>query len=110
MVLFYQNAWSGAAAAAAGLGLVLFGTALKASVGGGGANASSGGGVASGGGLESPGTPAVDNPQTVAQEPTTKVNVVINGSVLDSDESGLRIVELINTAFDKQGVTVRQTA
>lgn len=102
---------SGAAAAAAGLGLVLFGTALKSAVGGGASSTSSGGGVAvGGGGLTSPATPVTDNPQTVAQEPSTKVNVVINGSVLDSDETGLRIVDLLNNAFDKQGVQVRQSA
>jgi len=36
------------------------------------------------------------------------VQVIIQGDVLDSDETGLRIVELINKAFDKQGVTVRR--
>ena len=40
----------------------------------------------------------------------TSVQVVINGDVLDSDESGSRIISLINEAFDKKGVTIRRGA
>jgi len=43
-------------------------------------------------------------------EPQQILNVTINGDVLDSDETGMRIVRLINDAYDKKGVQVRQGA
>jgi hypothetical protein len=49
-----------------------------------------------------------DRPQIRA--PETSVVVNIQGDVLDSDESGLRVVDLINKAFDKQGISVRRGA
>lgn len=100
---------SGAAAAAAGLGLVLFGTALKAAVGGGSSKAGtasdSGGGVSAGtdGNASSPVNDIVD---AKPREPDTKIELNIQGDVLDSEATGLRIVDLLNTAFDKQGVVV----
>lgn len=100
---------SGAAAAAAGLGLVLFGTALKAAVGGGsskgGASTDTGGGVSAGtdGNAASPVNDIVD---AKPKEPDTKIELNIQGDVLDSEATGLRIVDLLNTAFDKQGVVV----
>jgi len=36
------------------------------------------------------------------------VNVSILGDVLDSEQSGLRIVDLLNSAFDKQGVVIKR--
>jgi hypothetical protein len=53
-----------------------------------------------------PGTP--DKAQR--QEPQNVLNVTINGDVLDSDESSMRIVKLINEAYDKKGVVLRQGA
>ncbi|HEY9705634.1 MAG TPA: hypothetical protein V6C58_24560 [Allocoleopsis sp.] len=96
---------SGLAAAAFGLGLIIFGSALKASVGKGGSSASAGGGIAS-----SPSdTTNLTQPEQLTQaEPSTQVSVVIQGDVLDSDESGSRIVDLINNAFDKKGVVINQ--
>jgi hypothetical protein len=44
------------------------------------------------------------------QEPQNVLNVTINGDVLDSDESSMRIVRLINEAYDKKGVVLRQGA
>jgi len=44
------------------------------------------------------------------QEPQNVLNVTINGDVLDSDESSMRIVKLINEAYDKKGVVLRQGA
>lgn len=102
---------SGAAAAAAGLGLVLFGTALKAAVGAGGEKsspsaASAGGGVG-GGTTEIPGaSPISDISEATPQEPNTKIELNIQGDVLDSEATGLRIVDLLNSAFDKSGVVV----
>jgi hypothetical protein len=64
-----------------------------------------GGGVTDTGGL-----PVIEPRQEDFRQRQTdqQVQVVINGDVLDSDQSGIRIVELINNAFDKQGVTVRR--
>lgn len=42
------------------------------------------------------------------EEKDARVQVVIQGDVLDSDETGLRIVNLLNDAFDKQGVVVNR--
>jgi hypothetical protein len=97
---------SGLLAAAAGLGLILFGSALKASVGRGGSS-----GPEVGGGIASSPSPTTDltQPSNLTQsEPNTQVSVVIQGDVLDSDESGSRIVDLINSAFDKKGVVINQ--
>lgn len=100
---------SGAAAAAAGIGLIIFGSALKAAVGKGGGSSApdTGGGIASSPGTSTELTP-VQNLER--QEPGTQVSVVIQGDVLDSDESGSRIVSLINSAFDKKGVVISQGA
>jgi hypothetical protein len=104
---------SGIAAAAAGIGLVIFGSALKAAVGSRGSN------------INATPTPVVTSPTTgftpeptapteltptseVARAPETSVIVNIQGDILDSDETGSRIVSLINDAFDKKGVQVRR--
>lgn len=97
---------SGFAAAAAGLGLILFGGALKASVGkGSSAPSASGGGIASSPNSSTELTPTQNLEKL---EPQTAVSVVIQGDVLDSDESGSRIVNLINNAFDKKGVVINR--
>lgn len=101
---------SGLIAAAAGVGLVIFGSALKASVGkGGGQTAAS---PSAGGGVASPSSPTTESPianQTEAK-PATQLSVFIQGDVLDSDASGMRIVQLINDSFNKQGVVIQQGA
>lgn len=99
---------SGFAAAAAGVGLILFGGALKAAAGkgsGGAAPSSTGGGIAT---TPSSTTELTPQESLTRQEPSTAVQVTIQGDVLDSDESGSRIVALINEAFDKKGVVVNQ--
>ena len=100
---------SGAAAAAAGIGLIIFGSALKAAVSKGGSSSApaTGGGIASTPGASTELTPTQN---LTRQEPGTSVSVVIQGDVLDSDESGSRIVSLINSAFDKKGVVISQGA
>jgi len=41
----------------------------------------------------------------------TQITVNVEGSILtDNDELGLRIVQVINDAFDRQGLTIRQGA
>jgi hypothetical protein len=108
---------SGGPLIATGASLAAVGGAIKALSGGGGGSAAPA--VGGGGGGALGGTPVNDSPigfdESVADEqeiertaPDTKVQVTIQGDVLDSEESGLRIVDLINNAFDKQGVVINQ--
>ena len=97
---------SGAAAAAAGMGLILFGTALKAAVGGG---APSGATPSVTPGSATTSAPVGETTST-AFEPNinqgTKVAVTIQGNVFDSAETGLRIVDIMNNAFQNQGAVL----
>jgi hypothetical protein len=98
---------SGLVAAAAGVGLIIFGGALKASVGKG----SSSGPSSSGGGIAASPSSTTDLTQTQdleRPEAGTKISLTVQGDILDSDESGSRIVNLINQAFDKKGVVLNQ--
>ncbi len=90
---------------AAGAALATFGGALGAIAGGGGAAATGvGGGTAVSGGI----TDDIEEDEAIAEAPdSTQVNVVVQGDVLDSEESGLRIANILNEAFDKQGVVVK---
>lgn len=95
---------------AAGAALNIIGGMLSASIGGGGgstagASSESGGGIASN---PSASTELTQQPDLAQKEQSSQVQVVIQGSVYDSDETGSRIVDLINTAFDKKGVVVNQ--
>lgn len=65
----------------------------------------SGGG--GGGSSGSSGSPISGDPSQQAQSQKTAVQVNIQGSVFDSQETGLRIVELVNSAFNTQGATVQ---
>lgn len=103
---------SGAPAIAAGLALVAVGGALK--------------GFAASLGSVTPQAPAiVTSPATpvggdignvpdivprseLERQVDTQVQVVIQGDILDSNDSGSRIIALINDAFDKKGVQVRR--
>ena len=98
----------GAGMITAGAALATFGGVLKGLSGGKSqtsASADTGGGIAS-----SPSTSTdLTQPQDLQRaEATTGVSIVIQGDVLDSDESGSRIVNLINSAFDKKGVVINQ--
>lgn len=100
--------FNGAAVAVAGAALIVLGGALKALAGGAGGAATApatGGGVAA---SPSPTTELTPTQNLTRQEPQTAVSVVIQGDVLDSDESGSRIVSLINDAFSKKGVVIQQ--
>lgn len=97
------NFFTGPLAVVAGLSLIALGGALKA-IAGGPASAS-GGGIAS---SPSASTELTPTQELQRQEPQTAVSVVIQGDVLDSDESGSRIVNLINNAFDKKGVVINR--
>jgi hypothetical protein len=96
---------------AAGGALAVAGGVLAAS-GGGSASASGagGGGVAaspSGGGVATAPGAATDVVDNKPVEPVTKVAVTIQGNVFDTAETGLRITQILNDAFDQQGVAVR---
>lgn len=104
--------WSAGASIAAGMALTVLGGALQASGGGSTGNASNPS-TAGGGGITTTDTATTEftKPESLErQAPQTQVAVNINGDVLDSEESGLRIVDLLNKAFDKSGVQVRQGA
>jgi hypothetical protein len=93
---------------AAGAALATFGGLLKAFSGG---KSKAGGGADTGGGIASSPSSSTELTQTEnlqRAEAGTQVSVVIQGDVLDSDESGSRIVGLINSAFDKKGVVINQ--
>lgn len=98
----------GFGAVAAGAALVTLGGALQAlsskgnSLGGQTAvTATSGAGV----GLPAVVTQSADQDRI---EPETVINVNIEGLIADNDESGLRLVNILNNAFDRQGLTVRR--
>ena len=98
----------GAGMITAGAALATFGGVLKGLSGGKSqtsASADTGGGIASSPSASTDLTPTQDLQRA---EATTGVSIVIQGDVLDSDESGSRIVNLINSAFDKKGVVINQ--
>jgi len=94
-------------ALAAGLALIALGGLLK-SLSGGGAG---GGGVSAAPGIAdgSAVTGDISSPVTEIGEPATpdtRVAVHIQGDVLDSRETGMRIIELINDQFDREGTVI----
>lgn len=95
---------------AAGAALVALGTLIKGFAGGGTSGGGGGGGGA-GGGVAGPAAGGiqpiefVDN-ETLNTEPNTNVTVQINGDVLDSDETGTRIAEILSDSFGKQGIVL----
>ena len=99
---------SGGTLLATGAALAALGGALTAVGGGGGAgSAASVAGGGAGGGTEVNAGFAASEEDLEREEPDTQVAINIQGDVLDSDDTGLRIVEVLNNAFDKQGVQVR---
>ena len=69
-----------------------------ASAGGGGINA----------GISTPvESPALANNDTIKQEPATKIEVNFAGNNLNTRESSLHIVELLNEAFEQHGAIVK---
>lgn len=98
-------------ALAAGLALALLGGALKAfssSLGGeqtGGSSVNGGVSGGGGGGFSSSQDVALTEDQERA-EPETRISLTIQGDVLDSDESGLKILELLNKELDTSGSVI----
>jgi hypothetical protein len=97
----------GAAAIAAGAGLIAIGTIIK--------NASGGGGVPTAGGGETTGgavglaqeDDTLTSPDEVERAtPSTNVQVIVEGSLVQQEELGTFITETLNESFGKQGVTL----
>lgn len=72
---------------------------------GGGSGSFSGGGIG-GGELTTPATKIGQFEPAAEQKPQTKIELVVQGSIFDSDSTGTRIVDLLNQAFDQNGVVV----
>lgn len=93
----------GAAAVAAGAGLVAIGAIMKAFTGGSAAPSA---------GLDSSANTFASNPQTALTEEDqrenreTGVTINIQGDVLDSEQSSLRISELLQNAISNQGFRI----
>lgn len=87
-----------------GLLAALGGAMSIAGAGSASAGATSVGGA--GGGSFSSGGAIVSNPSDQLNAQKSQVQVNIHGSVFDSKETALRIVELVNDAFTTQGATV----
>lgn len=97
---------NGPALIGAGAALAAFGGIL-AGLGGGPATAPAAGSPGGPPLATSPVDDGIDlDEDVIERRPDTTVSVNIQGDVLDSDDTGLRIVNIINDAFDKQGVVV----
>lgn len=110
----WLNPASGWGMIAAGAALATLGGVLQALGTGGGTPAAGAAGGANAPG-SSPMNPLYTSPmseQTPEAErmaPQTGVQVVVQGNVFDSRETGLRIAEIINDSFDLNGTIVRAT-
>jgi len=104
------KAFGGAAAIAAGAGLVAVGAIMKSFAGGGGSSTPVGA-AGSVGYDETVGGSMAETEQIQEEPAEPATNIVLNvDTILDGDESGLRIVELINRATDANNVTIRRAA
>lgn len=101
------KALGGSAAIAAGAGLVALGAIMKSMAGGGGQTRS----TSSTGGNNFAQTEPIgmlsDPQQTQQREERSSINLTIQGDVLDSEESGMRISKLLSDAGAKTGVVLR---
>jgi hypothetical protein len=80
-----------------------------AGIGGGGGNSpsfDSGGGISS---IPGPST-QITQPDPERQKPGTQVQLIVQGDIFDSNDTGLRLAEILNANFEKNGVVVQQGA
>jgi hypothetical protein len=89
---------------AAGAALATFGGVLSAVAGGGGGPAPGGSGGGGGGGSLGSTETSLEAPD-IEEKPKNEIGLVIQGDVLDSDQTGLRIVDIIKDFTDKNGTT-----
>ena len=111
------NYAKGASLIAAGAGFAIVGGAISAfasSIGGGGSSgstASSGSSIGGGGtsdfGSQIGGTQVAEQERAQAQ---TGVQVVVQGNIFDSRDTGLQIAQIINDSFDLNGTIIRANA
>lgn len=106
---------SGTEAMIAGAALIALGSIMKAFSGGGagggaGAGAGAGGGVGApvGGGLGDPTQVGPLADEGLAEEPQAiekqqQVQLVVQGDILDSEETGTRLLNILNEEFDAKG-------
>lgn len=101
----------GAAAIAAGAGLIALGAIIKGIAG----RSSSGGESASSGGVAAIGaepasgqvsTPLAEPEEVEERQVGTSVNIVVEGSLVRQEELGEFISETLNASFGKQGITL----
>jgi hypothetical protein len=97
-----SNPFTGFLAIAAGAALIVLGGALKALAGGGGG----GGGAVPGGGVATATAAGIssDGNEQEFRDQGTSLVVNVQGSVFDSEETGLRISDIIKTNFDRRDV------
>jgi len=100
---------SSAASVPFGIALIVLGGALKAIAGGSGAGGASTGSTTAGdfGGGDQEFDGGFD-PEEISEQQA--INVNIEGNVFDSDETGVRIAEIINESFDTQGTLINAAA
>lgn len=104
---------NGLQALVAGIGLVAIGGVLKALTGGAEAAGANTGVTATGGGVAFTG----DTQELIQQQdeqsrvtPQTGVQVIVQGNIFDSRETGLQIAQIINDSFDINGTIIRANA
>ena len=105
----------GGAAIAAGIGLIVLGGVLQALGAGGGtpaAPAATGGGAVQTGGITGPGGGPMSEQTTEEERASaqTGVQVIVQGNIFDSRETGLQIAQIINDSFDLNGTIIRANA
>lgn len=110
----FLNPAAAAAQIGAGLALIVLGGALKAVAGGGGGAPATSAGGAGGGGAAGGATgtaPATNDvvafKETKPQEPQTKIELHIQGNVLDRRATGLELVDVLNEAFGSNGLVTQ---
>jgi hypothetical protein len=100
------KALGGAAAIAAGLGLIAVGGIMKA-LGEGGGSSPAGGASSFTGGSSGATSDVTGLPQElVGQKAGATINLTVQGNVLDRRSAGLELVEVLNEAFGSSGLTV----
>lgn len=96
---------NGPALIAAGAALAAFG-GLLSGLGGAGASSSGGGSSGSESNSQTPATNAIAPEKRERQEPDTKVSVIVQGDVFDSDATGMRIANILTSEYKKSGVKI----
>lgn len=101
----------GGALIAIGAALKVFGSKFGGSSTGSIPTSASGGGVAAGGDVGVPDTAIADAPTDREARPEqTQVQLIVQGDILDSQETGTRIAKILSDAFEKDGIVLNNGA